>query len=347
MGHFMNKTEQYCAFCETVRETVMQRMGNEFEVSVHAVVKYNNIKMDSLIIRKRNAVVMPSIYLNSFYDEFCNGRELDDIIKEILQLYETHHEDCQREISFSYEDIKDKFFFRIISKTKNEELLSTIPHIDVGSFALVFHCMMFCDEERMGTLRVAWEHCDMWGISLSTLTELTARSSLQLISPTLRPIEDVIEDILWDSLRRYAEESDQPATRDQVDELLRLLLHKQDQESIPMYVLSNQYGNYGASSLMAIPFLDDFHNALKEDFYILPSSVHEAILVPVSKSPGRQRLQEMVREINESQVPEQEFLSDDVYLYSEFRNELPPEILNTMHSYHLNENGGPTKSFFA
>lgn len=330
MGHFMNNTEQYCAFCEAVRETVMQRMGNEFEVSVHAVIKYNNIKMDSLIIRKRNAVVMPSIYLNSFYDEFCNGRELEDIIKEILQLYEEHHNDCREEISFAYQDIKNKFFFRIISKTKNQELLETIPHIDIGTFAIVFHCMMFHDEERMGTVRVTWEHCDMWGLSLDALAELAATSNTHLIPPTLRSIEDVIEDILWDGLRRHAEESDNPVTRDQVDELLRLLLHKRDHESVPMYVLSNKYGNYGASSLMAIPFLDRFKETLGEDFYILPSSIHEAILVPVSKSPSRKRLQDMVVEINETQVPEEEYLSDDVYLYSEFRSMLPPKLIDAM-----------------
>ena len=54
---------------------------------------------------------------------------------------------------------------------------------------------------------------------------------------------------------------------------------------------------------------------LEEDFYILPSSIHEVIVVPESKSPVKQDLEEMVREINETQVMENERLTNEVYHY--------------------------------
>lgn len=328
MGQAMNNSEHYRAFCETVRETVMQRMGEDFEVTLHPVVKNNNVKLDSLIIRKHNAVVMPSIYLNSFFDEFCKGKEMEDIIKEILQLYDEHHEQCQEDISFAFEDIKQHIFFRLVNKPRNKELLDTLPHIDLGDLAITFHFLVFNGGKRMGTVRISWEHCAIWETSFTELMELAATNTSKLVEPTLRSMESVIEDILWDSVRSCPSDELKGNPEEQIDEILNLLLHRKEHDGVPMHVLSNTVSNHGASSLLAIPFLDRFREELGEDFFILPSSIHEAILVPQSKAPDRERLCEMVTEINGTQVPEQEYLSDNVYLYSEFRALLPEKLLS-------------------
>ena len=89
-----------------------------------------------------------------------------------------------------------------------------------------------------------------------------------------------------------------------------------------MYVLSNSLGQYGAGTLLNIPFMDSFLNRMEEDFYILPSSVHELILVPVSAAVSEDRLSQMVHEVNEKEVPEEDFLSDSVYRYGELREQI-------------------------
>ena len=61
---------------------------------------------------------------------------------------------------------------------------------------------------------------------------------------------------------------------------------------------------------------------LGENYYILPSSIHEVIVVPESKSPVKQDLEEMVREINETQVEEEEILSYRAYYFSRKENRL-------------------------
>ena len=53
---------------------------------------------------------------------------------------------------------------------------------------------------------------------------------------------------------------------------------------------------------------------LQVSVYVL-SSVHEMIIVPESASPGRRMLTEMLREVNETQVPDEDILSDHVYYY--------------------------------
>ena len=61
---------------------------------------------------------------------------------------------------------------------------------------------------------------------------------------------------------------------------------------------------------------------LKKDYYILPSSVHEVIIVPYSEIYVCSKLDEMVREINSTQVEEEDVLSNHVYLYDRVSGKL-------------------------
>lgn len=86
-------------------------------------------------------------------------------------------------------------------------------------------------------------------------------------------------------------------------------------KKIKMYVLSNKLKNYGAACIAYPYILDMLAGVLKENFYVLPSSVHEVIIVPESSQIRQSELERMVREINETQVPEEEILSNHAYFY--------------------------------
>ena len=66
--------------------------------------------------------------------------------------------------------------------------------------------------------------------------------------------------------------------------------------------------------------LKDFANSIGADLFILPSSVHETIIVPVDDTVSADTLREMVTEINEHQVVEEERLADNVYIYKRSRD---------------------------
>lgn len=86
-------------------------------------------------------------------------------------------------------------------------------------------------------------------------------------------------------------------------------------EFSPMYVLTNKQGFFGASSILS-SFITRLANNLKTDIYILPSSVHEIILVPDAGSVNTEELVMMVRTINETEVSPNDFLSDNILRYS-------------------------------
>jgi hypothetical protein len=83
-----------------------------------------------------------------------------------------------------------------------------------------------------------------------------------------------------------------------------------------MYVLTNYKGINGASCLLYPEILDQIGDKLNADFYILPSSIHELILIIDDGKMNPISLREMVCEVNQTQVAADEVLSDQVYYYS-------------------------------
>ncbi len=301
----MKQGENYRRFCEAVRDAVRHRLGHTYQVSLHSVTKNNNVRLESLLIGTEKTSVMPAVYLNDFYRSYQNGADWEDVISGILQLYETNRNFCYDSVSFAYEDVQEDIFYRLVNYERNKESLEAMPHYRVGGYAIVFHCMVLAGEERAGNIRLTTEHMKYWGISKEELLRRACANSARLQPTSLRPMAEVMKELMRQDVEACA-----------------------SAEEVPMYVLTNDSGNYGASALLDIELLDRFAAALSDDFYILPSSVHEVLLLPLHVAPQAERIAAMVREINETQVPEMEYLSDDVLLYSEFRALLPGQLFS-------------------
>ena len=89
-------------------------------------------------------------------------------------------------------------------------------------------------------------------------------------------------------------------------------------EGIPtekMYILSNHMRSYGAAALIYPEQLRKIAEEVGENYYVLPSSVHETIIVAESESPDKEELCSLIKEINETQVEAEEVLSDHAYYY--------------------------------
>ena len=91
-------------------------------------------------------------------------------------------------------------------------------------------------------------------------------------------------------------------------------------EDIDMYVLRNRCQLYGAAGILNEQLLKSF--AQDQDFFILPSSVHECIFVPVSDKSVRKEFDSMVSQINADVVDVEERLSDHCYYYDAKENEI-------------------------
>ena len=80
-------------------------------------------------------------------------------------------------------------------------------------------------------------------------------------------------------------------------------------------VLTNTQGMHGAGALFYPDQLETIAQQMGTDFFVLPSSVHEVLILPDDGSQDLDSLQFMVREINRTEVAPEDRLSDFVYHY--------------------------------
>ncbi|MFI3238792.1 MAG: DUF5688 family protein [Lachnospiraceae bacterium] len=80
----------------------------------------------------------------------------------------------------------------------------------------------------------------------------------------------------------------------------------------PPYVLSNKEKIFGASLIVDPVVMNKVKEMIGSDFYVLPSSIHEILLIPKGEA-DLEVLKTMVREVNENEVDEEDKLSDNVY----------------------------------
>ena len=96
---------------------------------------------------------------------------------------------------------------------------------------------------------------------------------------------------------------------------------EQDEGDKPeMYILTNSDKSYGAAGILNKKLLREF--AGKRDFIILPSSVHETLFVPVNSEKDQAFFDEMVKEVNRTQVCLEEKLADHSYYYDAANGEI-------------------------
>ena len=88
------------------------------------------------------------------------------------------------------------------------------------------------------------------------------------------------------------------------------------EESGKMYVLGNDKKLFGAAAMFYQGVLEEFSEKQQKSFYVLPSSVHEVILIPDDGMVNGEELWKMVCEINATQVDPEEVLTDSVYYFS-------------------------------
>lgn len=296
----------YEEFIGAITEAVKNIFLKGYKVSVNPITKNNSIHLDGLVILKEGETTSPSIYLNDYYEEYKEGKLLSEIVKEIKELYdESYNSEEFRSTAFedNFENLKSTVIFRLINLEKNKQQLQDMPHLPLLDLAIAFYCLIRSSEEGIGTVKITNQLMKLWNTDLNELTELAKVNTPRLFSPVIRPMNDIIREILLDGERNIFKKD--------IDKQI-----KSGKIKSRMYILSNEKGINGASSLLYTDILKEFSYQLDTDFYILPSSIHELILVPKDGYMKKEELRKMVKEVNETQVPYEDILSDSVYVYS-------------------------------
>jgi len=255
--------------------------------------KNNGVMMDGLSIRKEGRRVAPMIYLDACYKEYLEGRSLKGICEQILECCEAPDFEQQFDVDFFRDprQVRPVIVYKLVHYEKNREQLQDIPHLPFLDLAVVFYCLLTDTPVGNATVLIHNSHLELWGRNTAWLYEAAKENTRRLLPECLVSMEEM---------------------------LCELSGGQQETEGagVPMYVLTNSRKSFGAACLLYEGVLGKCLERFGESYYLLPSSVHEMILLPASAVGDSRELCALVREMNRTQVRDTEVLSDSVYYYS-------------------------------
>ncbi len=296
----------YESFKQQLTENLKEFFPSETNISIHQFSHNNHILLDGLTILEPNSNISPTIYLNYYFEKYQSGLPFSTIQEQILHYYYNHSQVRMIDTSFftCFENIHSRIVYKVIHYEKNIALLKDIPYLSYLDLAIVFYCLLQEEPYKNASIPIYNHHLDYWNVSKETLLHLAEKNT-----PFLLPFCcDSLADLIFPTLSLLPEE--QPSTEETLE------------EEIPMYVLTNQQRQNGACCILYHDVLKQIAEQLYDNLYILPSSIHEVIIIPASRADHPSELSHIVQEINLTEVSPEEVLSDCVYYYNRTSQEL-------------------------
>jgi len=283
----------YQQFVIVVKNKVALALGDGMSLNIHTALKNNGVERVGLTISDKRINISPTIYLEEYYKQFQDGFDMEDIIASILDVYQEvkFEHTWQIHTVKDFEIMRSKIVYKLIHAKKNESLLKNMPYIAYLDFAIVFYILFEVDDSGTATIPITHELIQLWDVSVDEVQQCAFCNAPSLLPASFKPMQIVIDELMGTN---YSEQ-------EAIEDL--------------MFVLTNSLRSFGAACILYDGMLDKISEEIGENFYILPSSIHEMIIVPESNSPSREHLNEMITEVNQTQVDEEEFLSACVYYY--------------------------------
>lgn len=313
----------YEEFIQKTRTSMEQIVGEEYIVSLHKVMKNNDIELDAIVIKSRDNNISPTIYLMPYYEEYMSGRDFGEIVSEIYQMYEKHKNTIEFDTDMfkSFDNIKKRIAYKLINSEENQRLLKDVPHVDFLNLSLVFYCLLDSDYFGSATALIHNVHLDMWKINEETLFEVAQKNTPILLPHCINNMRDVVKELLVTDIQntlyendyRYDESCSIPSAERVAENLMNGL--EIGNNGVDMYVLTNVHKMNGAVCILYENVLRDFSEEQGTDLFILPSSIHEVIIVPDNGELSGSDLRTMVRDVNRKELEPGDVLSDEVYKY--------------------------------
>ena len=194
-----------------------------------------------------------------------------------------------------FNKVRDRIIPRLVNQEMNKDILCERPHMPVADLAVTYHVMLDEFEGNMASVPVGCDLLNVWEKDVSEIHALAIRN-MHMCTPSIYvPLGAMLE----------------PLLRDKGDEDLVEL----SQADGLMYVLTNRQKLNGAAAVLDPEMAGKLTESFGGDSNLIPSSIHEWIVVS-AKATDPKSIAEMVKEVNATQVADEDVLSDHAYRFT-------------------------------
>ncbi len=284
-------------FADALCSMLQEKLGEGYRIGYEERIGFNGTRTRGVLIICKGMNAGGYIHLQQWEGWNQDGCSVEECANRILQEHEQQVRNLpvakeEAEKIASWDNAKDRVLPFLISYEGNEEYLAPLVHerkldLAVGCYINV--------EQLDGKTYIRKDLAEKWGIPEKELMG-QAMVNLGKEDYSVLGIEKVIEEITgipWDR-----------------------------KDPIPMMVMTNRDRRMGAAGILKEGLLKECSDKVNDSLYLLPSSIHEMMVVPAGSFGDPEELQEIVYEINREQVAQEERLSDHVYLYDRDKGEI-------------------------
>ena len=288
----------YKEFTDSIVDLLQERMGADYDIKVTNVTKTNDIRLTGVIMMRESDKISPTIYLEEPYRQYCAGADMQEIARRIEALYREQMKEFNLDFDFfkEFECVRDRIFHKIIHYEKNRNLLEDVPHFRWCDLAVVFYYSIEDSMLGRASILIHNNHLDMWEQKTDVLYQNAQRNMRRYMPELLVSMQELIEEMTG--------------------------VKSSEEEAGKLYVLTNSEKMYGASAMLYSDKIRELADRMQSDLLILPSSVHEVLLLPDDHEREYEFYRRMVAEVNTTQVEPEEILSYSLYRYSREKEEI-------------------------
>lgn len=291
-----NVTMSYEQFLTLLTECLQKKLGSGYQFIPQNVLKTNGVVKHSLAIKNGISNIAPSICMDAFYLDYINKKmKLDYIAEAAYQIYKQNEVNCPIDASrfMDWNQIRNGIRCRIVNTENNKTLLSKIPHREFLDLSILYYLQVTVPDGTEGTIHICNEHMKFWNID-----------------------ENRLYSEAWQNMRA-AKDAEVSSMMDMIGSALSVPQSRTSHiVGGQMYVLTNRNRLYGAAHMTDLDKMAEIAAQINNDLWILPSSIHEVILIPAIWNDSAAELANMVCEINKTELSASEILSCHVYYFS-------------------------------
>ena len=299
-------------FTNEIAENIKMYLPPEYagaEVDLQKVIKNNDMELTGIMIRDGVSNITPNIYLDGYYDKYIDGVDMENIMQAIanVRVRGERADDLNINMFKDLDLVKDKIVCKLVNEEMNTEYLKNKPYTKMEDLAVIYAIDLGGSEFGHMTTPITQKIMQDYGINKEELHKI-AMDNLANSQIEFKSLRDVLVEMMFpDGISE-----DDP----------RMCMLPPEEETPTLYVLSNQDNVNGASAMLDSKTMESISEQLGGDFIILPSSLHEVLITPVTDRVDRRMLEDIVRNVNSSEVAPEDRLSDNVYMYDSVEKEL-------------------------
>lgn len=312
-------------FSNKVLESLQEYFGEGYSGRINKVKKNNGIILTGISVFKNGNNLSPTVYMEGFYSRYKDGEVLAQLVHEIILIFEKNSANLSLDISFfeSYEKVKDNIVCKLINYERNKELLMEVPYEMFNDLAIVYYYLLpdgiLSDSGEsvdgcMASILIHSTHLAMWKIDEDIIKADALENTERIMGRLFQGMDQVLLSMMMEKIML---QDRCPSSEEDIEEKAREILSDMfGNYTPPMYILSNTSKQNGAAALLYDGIMKDISEAIKSGFYVLPSSIHEVIIVPDNICDDVDTLKGMVKEVNSRELDPSEVLSENIYYYS-------------------------------